>query len=340
MACTDAAVREMIRTSRALTQTEVPVAEPLFIGGTGRSGTSRMVKVLGSHRDVHPIEWESRFIVDAGGLEDLARELTVEYDPYAAADAILRLSHMFDQYIPGRTATVFRGWGLVDEIGANQYWTAVDRLFAELCWYEFEPKTYPARYRYGQVAYLPDERPTQRFVVGRYFRDRAELIAVLRGFVASLFDPLARAAGKRTWVEKTPFNVLSVPFLLELFPDARVIHMIRDPLYVVASHLHQSWAPDDLEGVLNWVEPVYRRILDQRPALLSDPRYVEVRLEDAAADWPAVRASILSRLDLDDDPAMLGFDADAVHHRRDQPSADDRGRVLDRLGDVREQLGY
>lgn len=46
----------------------VNVPEPLFVGGTGRSGTSRMSMVLGSHRDVHAIQWEFRFIVDPGGL--------------------------------------------------------------------------------------------------------------------------------------------------------------------------------------------------------------------------------------------------------------------------------
>lgn len=54
----------------------------------------------------------------------------------------------------------------------------------------------------------------------------------------------------------------------------------------------------------------------------------------------AERPRLLNRLGLPDDPAMLGFDPGPVHRRADQLSADDRRHVLDRLGGVREGLGY
>lgn len=313
------------------------VREPLFVGGTGRSGTSRMNMVLGSHRDVHAIRWESRFIIDPGGLEDVARALTVGYQPYAADDALRRLAFLLGQRVAGLSMEAFRRWGLIDELGPDRYWAAVDELFADLTWYEFYERVPPGPH---QERHLPGEARANRRVIGRYFADRGELLAILRRFVSALFDPVTAAAGKATWVEKTPFNVLSVPFLWELFPGARFVHMVRDPLFVVASHLHQSWAPRTLDDVVNWVEPVYRRLLDQRPELAADARYVELRLEDVAADWPAQRPRLLDRLGLPDDPAMLGFDPGSVHHRADQLSAEDRRRVLERLGDVRERLGY
>lgn len=141
-------------------------------------------------------------------------------------------------------------------------------------------------------------------------------------------------------MEKTPFNILSVPFLWELYPGSRFVHMVRDPVFVVASHLDQWWAPRTLDDVVSWVGSVYRRFLDQRPALVADSRYVELRQEDVAADWAAVRPRLLERLGLADDPAMLGFDQEPVRRRDDQLSAGDRRRVLDRLGDVRDALGY
>jgi len=111
-------------------------------------------------------------------------------------------------------------------------------------------------------------------VVARYFPDRAELTGILREFTAGLFGAAAEAAGKRTWCEKTPFNLLSVPFLLELFSEAAVVVILRHPVHVAASHLNQPWAPSTVQGVLGWLEPVYRRWLAQRPALLaaSEPR--------------------------------------------------------------------
>jgi hypothetical protein len=299
-----------------------------------------MTRVLGSHRDVHAIDWESRFIVDPGGFRDLARALTTDYDPFTADDALRRLAALLNGRVAGTVPDVFHGWGLVDEIGPRRYWAAVDALFAELTWYAYDEPVPPGRHRYGQDVRLPGEPATNRRVVGRYFPDRTRLLKVLRDFTSAVFDPLADAAGKRTWVEKTPFNVLSVPFLWQLYPDASFVHMIRDPLAVVASHLDQSWAPDTLRDAVRWVEPVYRRWLRERAALLADPRYLEVRLEDAAADWTTVRAELLGRLGLADDPGMLGFEPARVSHRDGQLSPEQERKVLDRLGDIRAALGY
>jgi hypothetical protein len=69
---------------------------------------------------------------------------------------------------------------------------------------------------------------------------------------------------------------------------------------VAASRLDQPWAPSTLDGVLGWLEPVYRRWLAQRPALLADRRYLEVKAENLAAGWPATRRDLFERLGLPD----------------------------------------
>ncbi len=49
---------------------------PLFVGGTGRSGTTIVGKVLGAHPDYHMIPFEIRFLTDPGGLIDLVESRT------------------------------------------------------------------------------------------------------------------------------------------------------------------------------------------------------------------------------------------------------------------------
>ena len=47
------------------------VPGPLFVGGTGRSGTTVVARILGSHPDTYMIPIEVRLIVDDDALCDL-----------------------------------------------------------------------------------------------------------------------------------------------------------------------------------------------------------------------------------------------------------------------------
>jgi sulfotransferase family protein len=54
-------------------------AEPFFVGGTGRSGTTIVGELLGARADMSLVPIELRFHVDRGGLADLGRgEIEVE----------------------------------------------------------------------------------------------------------------------------------------------------------------------------------------------------------------------------------------------------------------------
>ena len=312
---------------------------PFFVAGTGRCGTSQMRQVLGEHPDVHALLWEARFVVDPGGFEDLARALTTAYTPYHADDALRRLAWLLTERLTGQTAEAFRGWGLAEELGAERYRLAVDRLWERLVWYEFDEVVPPASYRRGGSGYAPGEVRSHRRVVGHYYPQREELIGVLRDFIEELFGEAAHRAGKQTWCEKTPGNLLSIPFLWELFPESRVVVMVRHPWQVVASHQDQQWAPSNLDEVLNWLEPIYRRWLAQRPTLLNDPRYVEVPIEALADSWGTRRPQLFERLGLPDADTPSGFTSERLgRDGRILPA--DRDQVAKRLGWAVEALGY
>ena len=312
---------------------------PFFVGGTSRCGTSQLTRVMGEHPQVHALEWESRFLVNPGGFEDLARALTAAYTPYHADDALTRLAWLLNVRLTGHSDEAFRGWGLAEELGIERYRVAVGRLWDKLAWYEFEEAVPPLGYRSG-LQHAPGEARVNRRVVARYFPDRSELVAILREFTQDLFGGAAEAAGKRTWCEKTPFSLLSVRFLLELFPEATVVVIMRHPVEVAASHLDQPWAPSTLDGVLGWLEPVYQRWLAQRPALLKDRRYVEVKAESLAARWPTSRRELFSRLGLPDADTASTFAPTRLVSRRAQLSGNQQAEIVSRLGRAADELGY
>jgi len=318
------------------------VPGPFFIGGTGRSGTTHLRDVLGQHPAVYGVPDETHFLIDPGGLEDLARALTVAYTPSHGDDALRRFDRLMRVTLAGQSGTGSRRRNLPSLLGASRYWAALDRLREQLAWYTFGYTFDEGAADDGRMVLLsPDEMTTYRRVVPRYFDDRPTLIAILRGFVEELFGGAAAAQGKPTWAEKTPFNVLSAPFLWELFPEATVVHIIRHPVSVVASLLHQTWAPSELWQVVAWLSPVYQRWFRIRDALdLQHTRLVEVRLEDLAEDWPRQRRLLFEALGLDDVETSVGFERPAVHHRDTQLSTEQRALVVGELGWAIERLGY
>jgi hypothetical protein len=64
--------------------------------------------------------------------------------------------------------------------------------------------------------------------------------------VDDLFGRWAAHEGKPRWGDKTPRYVLAIPTLLEVFPDARVIHIHRDGRDVALSWMRMRWGPTNL----------------------------------------------------------------------------------------------
>ncbi len=56
----------------------------------------------------------------------------------------------------------------------------------------------------------------------------AENCRSMRDIITRLFQKNAVGDGKLRWGDKTPYYVLHIPKLLEWWPDAQIIHIVRD----------------------------------------------------------------------------------------------------------------
>lgn len=106
----------------------------------------------------------------------------------------------------------------------------------------------------------------------------------LPAIISGLFEKNARGEGKVRWGDKTPYYVMHLPKLLEWFPDAQFIHLIRDGRDVALSlfgrqhdfHVYNTWFAAEY-----WESYVEKGHI-QGSSLPSD-QYLELRYEDLIA---------------------------------------------------------
>ena len=157
--------------------------------------------------------------------------------------------------------------------------------------------------------------------------------------------------GRRRLVEKTPENSLRIPYLLELFPDARFVVIHRHPCDVIHSLINgwrhpegrfrSYYVPEDLSipdyphrrrwcfvliagwrqvrhapiaeiAFAQWEQCV--RGLESGRALVRPERWSEIRLEQLLADPGATTARLYRRLGIDDEPALRTKLEDLIAH--------------------------
>jgi hypothetical protein len=125
-----------------------------------------------------------------------------------------------------------------------------------------------------------------------------------------VFRQQIRPTGKPRWGDKTPAYLFQVGRLSACFPDARFVAMVRDPRDV-----YLSIAPKDWVGESTWQVGQYLlrcdRLVDRFDREQGD-RFLVVRYEDVVAQTEATLRRVCTFLDLDFEPAMLTFYADAL----------------------------
>jgi hypothetical protein len=139
------------------------------------------------------------------------------------------------------------------------------------------------------------------------------------GLFAAVLVRLAQDSGRRIGCEQTPRNIFYARRLLELYPQARIVHIVRDPRAVLASQkgrwrlrrLGASHLPvsEMLRNRVNYhpltMSNLWVKANEEALRLMGHPRLLVVRFEDLAED-PEPEVRRLARfLDLDYEPGML-----------------------------------
>ena len=119
-----------------------------------------------------------------------------------------------------------------------------------------------------------------------------------------IFKEFADRHGKARWGDKRPAYYQEVDVLLRLFPDAQIVHIVRDGRSNVASLKKMPWWPfDSVESMAAWSQAEFCARRNQR-RLPADSFHV-VRYESLVADPEPVLRELCTFLEEDFVPAML-----------------------------------
>lgn len=126
-------------------------------------------------------------------------------------------------------------------------------------------------------------------------------------FTHALLDPIAAADEKPGWIEKFPANIRVADVLYRMFPNMRLVHIVRDGRDVASSVVRFSWGPNNHDDALDW----WARRLEAGFAAcdrIPRDRVHVVQVEDLIArDRDHEYQRLLDFLGLADDPSMRAY---------------------------------
>jgi omega-hydroxy-beta-dihydromenaquinone-9 sulfotransferase len=161
----------------------------------------------------------------------------------------------------------------------------------------------------------------------------------------------------RRLILKSPPHTCRVPTLLEMFPDARFIHIVRDPFAVYSSTmnlwktlfrtqgLHRPNPAGNEEDVFEMFLHFHRR-LDSTRQLIPDGRFHELKFEDLTRDPVGEIGRLYDRLDLGDfesvRPHVERYLTENARYERNkwELTPEKRAEIALRWASVIEKHGY
>jgi protein-tyrosine sulfotransferase len=162
------------------------------------------------------------------------------------------------------------------------------------------------------------------------------------------------------WADKAPQNTPALPVMLEMFPRAQMVHLIRDGVDVAVSFRNAGIEPELRDGARLWIERVTAcRELGE----LHPQAWREIRYEEMATSPEAVFPPIFEFLGLTWDPELVNrtthveamgdvprrehhkavfepLSPDAIGKGRRALSAEDRAVLAAELNEALVRFGY
>ncbi len=327
---------------------------PVFVGGTGRSGTSLMGDLIGSHPAFHLPAHENKLISERAGLRDLVRDLSGIPDLLRRHFAVL---HFYARAQKVRQFA-FREEALNDQVRtrmnlhgqpfqeafeyiqrqnpqANGSIHAIGQGFGianfDKCVNELVKKL---AVHIDQNGIVDTDGLLRPFFVTRQF-DRAEMLVIARDFLCDLYG----AKSQLRWVDDTPSNSLAVDFLAELFPDMRFVNMIRSPTDTISSYVKQVWFPSDVKLAEQYISSNLLAA-EKLTGTLPAHQTLTLRMEDLVEQPEKTLEMLAEFLDVPNEFNQKLVKSDAAHIGRSKNDSEIQAALSEDLKAWMARHGY
>jgi hypothetical protein len=162
--------------------------------------------------------------------------------------------------------------------------------------------------------FLDTDLQGMRFDIERLSRELVENgCDTIQAIIAGVFKKNAAGEGKDRWGDKTPYYVLHLKTIVELFPNAQIIHLIRDGRDCALS----MFVREREFGVYNsyhaaeyWQQ--YVETGKEVGRSLGDQSYLEIKYEDILSDQLSAMKRICAFLGEDFDHSLINFEKSSI----------------------------
>lgn len=250
---------------------DLDFSDILFSGGSGRSGTTVVGKMIGRHPDVQvAVPLEIKFLTAGNGLLDLAggRKFHKNGKPILRRDGNLRL---FEK-------AALNKWWIVESKSKEKtgLHLGIDRAYLEQLLEELRENC------------------------------SSDQVSGSRIFFRKFVDSQLAKRNRSRWIDTTPPNLMRSSEIVSLLPGAKFIHMIRDGRDVACSVVREKWGPSEHFEALEWWRERLLKVINESK---KNPEMIlHVWLEDLIHfDREGSFNRILTFSNLSETPAMRRY---------------------------------
>jgi Sulfotransferase family len=294
-------------------------AELVFVGGTGRSGTTILAELLGQHSRFAAVPIECRFHCHPKGLADVVGGRTTR-------EEFVRKLRTYWWHRVRVGSRVIVPTGL-----AGRLRLAALRLRQRL---GLGPR---GDVRVRGMHQIIDRNRFEAAVARFEDAQRGDLLQASRDLFFDLVAPVREESGKPALVEMSTFSIAAAPELARIFPEARFVHSVRDGRDSGVSKAglrEKAHHPTDaISGIDFWADRLRRADIGVKGLSADDrTRLNLISLDELVwADREGTYAELLGFLGVEDEQPMRDF-----FELRMTGQAANRGRWRDGL-DAAEQ---